>query len=232
MDLHFSFVDLVVALVVLVSAGYATWRGFVRETLSIFAWIAAAFATLYFGPIAAGLLRGKFSPEVLGVAIGYAAVFLLVLIPLSFVSYRFAEGVQRSAVGALDRALGFAFGMVRGLAIVGLAYIVFTSAVDTCHQPAWLTNARSLPLIQSSAQVLFALVPGQDKMGQKEPEKAPYSCHGTAPAPQPAAAPTVKPKPRPGTVPQKGGKRGQKNYGVRDRRALDNLIQQTGDGKQ
>ena len=39
-----------IVLVVLVSAGYAAWRGFVSETLSIFAWAAAAFATLYFGP--------------------------------------------------------------------------------------------------------------------------------------------------------------------------------------
>jgi membrane protein required for colicin V production len=215
MDLHFSFVDLLVAAIVIVSAAYSTYRGFVRETLSIFAWVAAAFATLYFGPAAANFLSTRVSPAVLGMALGYAAVFLIVLIPLSFISYRFAEGVHRSPVGALDRTLGLVFGVVRGLAVIGLAYIVFTSIVDTHNQPKWLTQARSIPLIQSCAQVLLALVPDQDK--------------GEKPHAAPTAAPAViVPHPRPGS--QKGQKHGQKTYGAHDRRALDNLIQQTNDG--
>jgi uncharacterized membrane protein required for colicin V production len=224
MDLHFNFVDLIVVVVVLVSAGYATWRGFVRETLSVFAWVAAAFATLYFGPAAAHLLEDKFSPALLGFVIGYAGVFLLVLIPLSFISFRFAEGVHRSPVGALDRALGAAFGIVRGLAVVGLAYIIFTSAVETHKQPDELTHAHTLPIMQSAAQVLFALVPGGDKT----------HVLSTPAASNAAAAPSnvPVPKPNPRAVPQKGAKHGQKGYGVRDRRALDNLIQQTNDGGQ
>lgn len=218
MDLHFNFVDLIVAIVVLVSAGYATWRGFVRETLSIFAWIAAAFATLYFGPSAGAFLGARLSPEILGVMVGYAAVFLLVLIPLSFISYRFAEGVHRSAVGAVDRSLGAAFGVVRGLAIVGMAYIVFTSAVETHRQPAWLTEAHSYSLIQGCAQVLLALVPGGDGHSLR-------TTTGSAPS-GPSNVPVPKPNPRAAAH----LKRGQKGYGAHDRRALDNLIQQTNDG--
>jgi membrane protein required for colicin V production len=55
-DLSFSLVDVLVVLTLIVSTALAIWRGFVRETLSIFAWAAAAFATLYFGPAAASLL--------------------------------------------------------------------------------------------------------------------------------------------------------------------------------
>jgi len=208
-DLHFSFVDLVVATIVPVSAAFAIYRGFVRETLSIFAWAAAAFATLYFGPAAAGLLKDRLSPALLGIALGYVGVFLVVLIPLSFISFRFAEGVHRSPVGALDRSLGFAFGIVRGLAILGFAYILFTSVVATRDQPQWLTSARSLPLIQSCAQVLLSLVPNQDTASAQTPAV-------TVPQPAPREA-AKKPK------------HGQKTYGARDRRALDRLIQSTGD---
>ncbi len=109
--LSFSFVDVLVVLVVLASVIYATYRGFVQETLTIFAWAAAAFATLYFGPALAPFLRERISPEWLGTLVAYGGIFLVVLIPLSFVSFRFAQGVQRSPVGAIDRALGFAFGI-------------------------------------------------------------------------------------------------------------------------
>ena len=122
-----TFVDPVVIAVIIASAVYATYRGFVSESLSIVAWAAAAFATLFLGPKLAPMARGLVSPPLLGLAIGYAAIFLVVLIPLSFLSFRFAQNVKNSPVGALDRALGFAFGIVRGLAVVGLAYIASIS---------------------------------------------------------------------------------------------------------
>ncbi len=112
--LGITYIDPIVVVVVLVSAAYATWRGFVSETLSIFAWAAAAFATLFFGPKLAPIARGFLSSPVLGEMLGYAAIFLVVLIPLSFLSFRFSESVKHSAVGTLDRSLGFAFGVVRG----------------------------------------------------------------------------------------------------------------------
>jgi membrane protein required for colicin V production len=214
--LSFSFVDLLVVLVLLASVIYATYRGFVRETLTIFAWAAAAFATLYFGPALAPFLRQRISPEWLGTLVAYGGIFLVVLIPLSFVSFRFAQGVQRSPVGAVDRALGFAFGFIRGLAIVGIAYLVFCMIVPIRSQPEWMTSARFLPLIQGSSDVLLSLIPDQHIQTARDEA-----------APAPPGTPIPKPAPRQA---QHGPKHGQKAYGTDDRRALDRLIQSTGNG--
>ena len=70
--------------------------------------------------------------------------------------------MKNSPIGPLDRALGIAFGVVRGLVIVGLAYLAFTYFVPIRQQPDWLTEARTLPLMQSTAEVLLSLVPNQD----------------------------------------------------------------------
>jgi membrane protein required for colicin V production len=211
-----SYIDPIVVLVIVVSAIYATYRGFVSETLSVFAWAAAAFATLFFGPKLAPYARGLTSSPFLGQLIGYAAIFLVVLIPLSFVSYRFSESVRRSPVGTLDRSLGAMFGIVRGLAIVGMAYIAFTTIVPVRNQPAWLTGAKSLPLIRGSAQVLLAVVPDQ-RLGTAKEEPAA--------TPENAAIPVPEPKP---AVASASRKRGQKAYGARERRELDRLIETTG----
>jgi membrane protein required for colicin V production len=212
-----TYVDPIVVIVIVVSAIYATYRGFVSETLSIFAWAAAAFATLFLGPKIAPYARGLVSPPFLGQLIGYAAVFLVVLIPLSFVSYRFSERVKNSPVGTLDRSLGAMFGIVRGLAIIGLAYIAFTFMVSVSKQPAWLTDAKLLPVIQGSAQVLLSLVPDQH-LGTAKAEQA-------QPAAKNAAIPTPQPKPAAAPAPKK---RGQKAYGAKERRELDRLIETTG----
>jgi membrane protein required for colicin V production len=215
MNLDFTLIDVLVVLVVILSTIYAGYRGFVNETLSIFAWAAAAFATLYFAPAVAPFLRARMSTPLVGTVVAYLGIFLVVLIPLSFISYRFSENVKNSPVGAVDRALGVIFGIVRGLAIVGIAYIVFTMFVAVHDHPRWLREARLLPLIRGSADVLLTLVPNQHMETARD-------------APPPAAE---VPK-QAAHTPHHGGtsKHARKSYGADDRRALDTLIQTTGSG--
>src|ERR1700744_2725076 len=134
MNLSFSFVDFLIVLVIGASAGYAAWRGFLSETLSIFAWAAAAFATLYFGPWVVPLARSMIATPWLASLAAYAGVFLVVFIPLSFMSHRFSESVKNSPIGPLDRALGIAFGIVRGLVAVALVYLAYTYFVPVSEQ--------------------------------------------------------------------------------------------------
>lgn len=214
----FSFVDVLVVAVIVVSAIVAAYRGFVQESLSILAWAAAAFAALFFGPTVVPLLKGMVSGWT-AVILGYAGVFLVVVIPLSFVSYRFSENVRRSPVHTLDRSLGFAFGVVRGLVIVGIAYLAFSMFVPIPIQPAWITEARLLPVIQSTGEVLLALVPDQHvrEAGYENAVPAPAARaqrHDTAPRTETAQA----------------KKPGKKTYGVKERRALDRLIETTESG--
>ena len=215
-----SLVDVLALAVVLGSAAYATWKGFISETLSIVAWAAAALASLYFGPWASDQLHGRITPDWLAELAGYAIIFVVVLVPLSFASGRLADGVRSSPVGALDRVFGTGFGIVRGIAILGIAYLVFTAFVPIPSQPKWLTSARSLPLIQSSSEVLLALIPTRHEDEAPLTRKAQTQAEPQAkPAPQATAA-----------VPPKPSKRAKKGYGVGERRALDRLFEATGNG--
>jgi membrane protein required for colicin V production len=220
-----QFLDVAVVLVIIASTAYATYRGFVSETLSILAWVAAAFATIYFGPWVAYWLRAMVHPAWLGAAVGYGAVFLAVVIPLSFMSYRFSEGVKKSPISPLDRALGGAFGVIRGLAIIGIAYVIFTIFQPIPSQPDWVLNARLLPLIQGSAEVITSLIPDQHvgndvaqtppPEGQRERDKAALARKIEQ---QEAAPPPPK-------------KHHKKTHGVSDRQKLDKLFETTSSGK-
>lgn len=159
MSLSFTFLDCLVLLIVVVSVIYATWRGFLWETLTIFAWVAAAFACLYFGPYVVPLMRSMVGELWLASLLAYSAVFLAVFIPFAFISHRFVETVKHSPIGPLDRAAGVAFGVVRGLVIVGLAYLAFTYFVPIPKHPNWVRDARLLPLVQDTSQILLSVVP-------------------------------------------------------------------------
>lgn len=231
MSLHFTFIDLLVVLVVLGSMGYAIWKGFIAETLSIVAWAAGAFAALYLGQWVGTMLHPLIGTYWISMIVGYAAVFLVIFIPLSFAAYRIADNVRRSPVGPIDRILGATFGIVRGLAIIGIAYLMFTAFVKIDDQPGWLTGARTLPLIQTSAEVVMALVPNHHTFdGQRPPTQAgpaPKSIRDLIEGPTPVSARSGEPKPG---KPVKHTRPGKKGYGAKDRRELDRLFETTGSG--
>jgi membrane protein required for colicin V production len=217
MNLSITTVDLFVLLVILVSTGYAVWRGFLWETLSIFAWVAAAFACLYFGPALVPAARSMISVRWLAGLIAHVVVFLAVLIPLSFLSHRFSQSVKSSPIGPFDRALGAAFGVVRGLVIVGLVYIGFTYFVPVPQQPRWLADAEMLPVIQSTDEVLLSLVPARDHPGFALSKR-----RGSGDE----VGELIRRGDRTGTVHHRHAK-AKKRYGARDRQALDRLIEAT-----
>jgi membrane protein required for colicin V production len=235
MSLSVSFLDCLIVLVIVVSAGYAAWRGFLWETLTIFAWVAAAFACLYFGPYIIPLTRSLVAQAWLASLFAYVAVFLAVFIPFAFMSHRFSESVKHSPIGPLDRAAGVAFGVVRGLVIVGLAYLAFTFFVPIRQHPRWLTEARLLPVVQSTADVLLSIVP--DRHG----DFAYVSHHEVVRQSAPAAshdpmaelirrneAANSVSKSTPGPVQHKAATKVTKSYGASDRQALDKLVETGG----
>jgi len=225
-DLHITWVDIAVAAILLTSIFFAIYRGFMRETLSIFAWAAAAFATLYFGHLLVPLLKPHM-PPMLAQVLAYTVVFVLVLMPLIFIGSRFAARVHESPVGVLDRILGAVFGIVRGLVVIAVIYILYSLIVPVPLQAKWMKGARSLPLIQKSADTLLALLPEDD--AHYLDSRTHRSANGGEASD--ASAGTEKPEESHASSRRPTHHRTiHKGYGAADRRALNRLIETTGDG--
>ena len=245
MNLSVTFIDCLIVLIVVVSAGYAAWRGFLWETLTIFAWVTASFGCLYFGPYIIPLTRSLVGEGWLANILAYAAVFLAVFIPFAFMTYRFSQSVKNSPIGPLDRAAGVAFGVVRGLVLVALAYMAFTYFVPIRSQPGWLTEARLLPIVQNTADVLLTVIPDhspdyfadrspQETIRQASPQVEQHARNNGLPERHDPMAELIRenevaaPKTTPKPVQQKSAAKAAKSYGAKDRQALDKLVQTGG----
>jgi membrane protein required for colicin V production len=252
MSLSVNFIDCLIVLIILVSAGYATWRGFIWETLTIFAWAAAAFSCLYFGPYLIPMTKSLVSTQWLAGLIAYTAVFLAVFIPFAFMSHRFSQSVKNSPIGPLDRAAGFAFGVVRGLVVVAVAYMAFTYFVPISKQPKWISEAKLIPIVQDAADMLLSVIPGRpnsyayvpqhEEIRQAPSQDGQVEEHNARNQPKPDTrhdpmaelirkaekAPKTAPKAgqNPGGMQQKSA--AAKSYGANDRQALDRLVQTGG----
>src|SRR5512139_1582926 len=151
--------DLVLLGVMLVSGLLALVRGFMREILSIAAWGTAAVVTLYSYSKLLPTAKGYFNSDTIATVAVVAGTFILTLIVVSVITVRISDMILDSRIGALDRTLGFLFGLARGLLIVVVAYEFFTWLVPDKQRPDWVTGAKSRLVLQGTGDWLMSLLP-------------------------------------------------------------------------
>ncbi len=164
----FTIIDGVVAIVIILSAILAYARGFVRETLAIVGWVAAAGAAYIFAPQVEPLVKEV--PIInqlvaksceLSLLAAFTGVFVAALIVASIFTPLFANMVQRSALGGVDQALGFLFGVLRGAVLVAIAFFIYDRVITSAP----------IPMVDDSrSKQLFASV--IDQIEQRDPEQA------------------------------------------------------------
>jgi membrane protein required for colicin V production len=190
----FTLVDAVVAVVIVLSAILAYSRGLTRELLAIAGWVGAAVLAFLFAaqaeplvkelPVVGEVLAG--SCELSRLA-AFAVVFALGLIVMALFTPLFSSMVQRSVLGGVDQALGFLFGVLRGVILVAVAFLVYDRAVA----------ANSVPMVDSSrSKAVFAAF--QASLESNIPADAPgwiveryESLVGDCSAPRTAPAPAA-----------------------------------------
>ena len=154
-----TLLDIILIGVMLISALLAMIRGFMREVLSIAAWAIAAGVTLYAYAKLLPYAKTYFSNDILATIVVVAATFLGTLLIVSVITVRFSDMVLDSRVGALDRTLGFLFGLGRGLLIVVVAFVFFAWLVPERSQPEWVRNAKSRVVLQGTGDWLMSMLP-------------------------------------------------------------------------
>src|SRR4029078_6380448 len=108
-----TWLYIIVLGVMLISGLLAMIRGFMREILSITAWGAAAVATLLLYNRLLPIAKANISSDIVAAVAVVGRVFLATLLVVSIITVRISDKVLDSRIGALDRTLGFLFGLGR-----------------------------------------------------------------------------------------------------------------------
>ncbi|HEY1503379.1 MAG TPA: CvpA family protein [Stellaceae bacterium] len=204
--------------VVILSGFFAYSRGFVREALSIAAWIAASAIALYAIPYAAPLFEKALPKGAVANGAAAAGVFILALVILHMISSALARRVKDSALSPVDRTLGLIFGLARGTIIVCLGYLILSLVLPPGKdRPRWFADARTVPYLDAGAGKIESFVPqlrgnmarGATSGTANAAEKEAESVINAFRNPSPNAAPPTKPA-----------------YTPEEQRELNRLIQQ------
>jgi membrane protein required for colicin V production len=211
-----TLLDGILLVIMLISALLAMIRGFVREVLSIAAWIAAAAAAFFLYDDLLPYVEPHIAHKQIAMAASAGGIFLVTLIIVSFITMRISDFVLDSRIGALDRTLGFVFGAARGLLLVVVGMLFFNWFMpDEKAQPTWVADAKSKPLLNAVGSRLMAALPEDPEKQILEQFQNPMREDG-APAPD---------APDDGGTPPADG---DTSYRPGEQNGLDQLIQSTG----
>lgn len=195
--------DVIALAVLAVSALVGFVRGGVREMFNVASLIVAAlvavFGLRFSGPVMRDVMNPDWTGNVAAVVIVFVATYIALRVGGAFLARRLHA---TQALGALDRAVGVGFGLLRALVVLGAFALVFNAATPPERVPPWISSAALYPLTSASGEVLKAFAPkGLDMAGQLKPAIEDAVRDG---ARDPAdSAVDARPQARPGDVVEK-----------------------------
>ena len=130
-----NWVDYTIIGIIAVSALISVTRGFVREVLSLIAWVAAFWVALTFSQQAADYIQPYVHNDTLREVTAFVALFLATLIIVALINYLIAQIIERTGISGTDIMLGMVFGIVRGVIIVAL--LVLLGSLTSFPQELW-----------------------------------------------------------------------------------------------
>lgn len=152
-----NWADIIILSIIGISVIIGLLRGFVREVLSLVAWVAAFWIAFAFTQRASGLLTEHVSIPTARYVIAFVCLLLLALLAIGLINHFIGKLISRGGLGGTDRMLGLVFGVVRGVAIVGI--LVFLAGLTPVPQDPWWRESVLLGHFESLALIAISFLP-------------------------------------------------------------------------
>lgn len=167
--------DIIVLFLLGSGAIFGFLRGFVQEALSMIAWVLIIAAVrLFHAPATAALTEAVGS----GAAVAAFLAIVIVIYALGkWISRSLGAKSRKSLLGPVDRMLGFGFGLLKGLIMATLIFLLFVMGYDMVYgkdegRPEWMTTSRTYPLLNASGEAMSELVREQSAAREASPTAA------------------------------------------------------------
>lgn len=146
-----SATDWILLMVLAASLVLGAWRGLVYEMVSVLGWVAAFVLAQWFAPDVAARVPMGGASEPVRHAVAFVLVFVLTAFAGGLLAWLTRKLVEAIGLRPVDRALGAAFGLVRGVVIL-LAVALVVGMTPLRTSPWWQESA--------GAGILAALLKG------------------------------------------------------------------------
>ena len=141
-------------LIVLVASGVISFtRGFTKELLSLFLWLAAFIAAISLEYLATPKINEFIGNQEISKIISYIVVFVIFIFLGGIIIKFISKLIKWSGASGFDRFLGILFGLVRGLIVLFVIFLLLPSGLKTTNL---ISNSKITPIIQKYAPEIEA----------------------------------------------------------------------------
>jgi membrane protein required for colicin V production len=151
--------DYLVILILLCSIVISTFRGLVREVLSLVSWAVAFFVANAYGETLSILLPDVIPGGLTRLIAAFIVLFIGARLLMALVMMAVEVGIRSAGLTVMDRGLGGLFGLGRGLLIV-MTFVMLCGLTAIPSQPFW-TQALLSPLAETAAITIKPYLPGE-----------------------------------------------------------------------
>ena len=154
-----GMIDIGVIAILVISGLCATYRGLVRELLGLAAWGLAAVVALFCLPILNPFMAEYISNPMLCKITTVGVVALIVLVVCTLINAHIAQKLRSSALSGLDRILGFAFGLLRGVVFVVSIYFCAAFIVSSEKMEQYKNENKTMPYVEKCKDIIYTVLP-------------------------------------------------------------------------
>lgn len=140
-----NLLDIGVLVLIFLSCVFGLWRGFVREVLSLAAWIAAIVVARIYSPHLAPIFDSITGNETARYVLAFALLCFVTLLLGALINHFMTRLISLAGLQMTDRLLGALFGVARGVLIVAVA-VYF--AAEFYSDRIWWVQSQTLPYVQ------------------------------------------------------------------------------------
>lgn len=156
---HLNNLDVIILVIVVVSALIAFARGLVKEVLSIIGWVLATAAIIYLLPMFLPFVHNFVSNNLLAGVVTSLSIFTIFFIFWIYFSSHIIVKIRSSKLNSLDRLLGLFFGVMRAFLLIILFNILVSWIVPADSQSEFLRDSKYFKLASSFAKPIEELIP-------------------------------------------------------------------------
>ncbi len=158
MSTNLVWVEYFIVGVITLSVLTGLWRGFLKEAISLVAWIAAFFVAFLFVEDGAAYLTKYIGIPAVRIVLAFGVLFLSTLMLGGLVNLIVAQLMQHTGLSGTDRLLGLIFGLLRGGAIITIL-VLLAGLNQPLTQNPWWKQSLLLPYFQQAAVWLREYLP-------------------------------------------------------------------------
>lgn len=150
--------DLAFVTIILVSALYGTWKGFVRDVFSLAGLVGGFLVAFQFHSVPAQWLKTWLSTPLIANIVGWFIIFMLTYLTTLLLGRMLWGSLKTLRLGWLDRLAGLAFGFLKGILLCAGIIVILVAFLP--NRTPLLSGSLLVPYVIGISWELGSKVPG------------------------------------------------------------------------